>query len=150
MAIHDRIKEKVASGIGRGGFRGYSCMGVHVLDGVIGGEARGGVFPNQPLGGRLTSTTGRGRHRRLGDSLVCGELGEQGEGTLDLVGLAVRSLFSHVDAEGVGAVPVEVIVSWRGNYGCCAKDGFPSTPEHPDLGKWVGGRVRLQPYYICM
>ena len=130
-------------------------MCVHVLDGVIGREARSGVFPNQTVGGRLTSTTEGGRHRRLGDSLVGGELGEQGEGALDLVGLAVRSLFFHVDAEGVGAVSVgrevEVVVGRRGNYGCCAEDGFPSTPEHPDLGnlKWVGrdgrGRVGLQP-----
>ena len=105
-------------------------MGVRVLNGVIGGEARGGVFPNQTLdlGGRRLTTGGR-RHRRLADALVDGELGEQGEGMLDHVGLAVRSLFFHADAEG-GVVSVVEVVGWRDHYGCCAEDGFPSTPEH--------------------
>ena len=141
MTVHNGIKEKVASGIRRrGGFSGDSCLGVRILDGAVGGEVRGGVFPNQPLERRL-----RSGHRVLVDSLINSELGEQREGALDHVGLAVRALFFHVESERgiLGILHVEIC---RGSHdGCCAEDGFPSAPEHPGTlscwrsEKWLSG-----------
>lgn len=125
MAVHDGIKEKAASRIRRGGFGRDSCMGVRVLDGVVGGEMRGGVFPNQALGVRLT-----GGHRMLVDALINSGLGEQGEGARDHVGLAVWALFFHVDAERAVLGVLEVEICCGGHDGCCAEGGFPSAAEH--------------------
>ena len=137
MTIHDGIKEKVANGIRRGGFLGKSCLGVRVLDGVVGDEVRGGVFPDQALGGRLTAG-----HGKLVDSPIDVKFREQREGTLDHVGLAVWSLFFHVEAErGISAIG-KIEICRGGHDGSCAKDGFPSAPEHAGTeccGKWVGG-----------
>ena len=44
---------------------------MRILDGVIGGEVRGGVFPNQALGRRLS-----GGHRKLVDSIINGRFRE--------------------------------------------------------------------------
>ncbi len=126
MTIHDGVKEKAASGIRRSGFSGDSCLGVRVLDGVVGGEVRGRVFPSQALGGQLTLG-----HRKLVDSLINDRFREQGEGALDDVGLAVWSLFLHVDAECWIFVIYEVEICWRNRDGYHAKDGFPSAPVHP-------------------
>jgi len=127
VSVHDGINEKVTSGNGRGGLGRDHRLSMCILDGVIGGDVRGGVFPNQPFGRRLADG-----QRRCVDSLVDGEQGEQGEGALDHVHLAVWSLFFHVDAEGGVSVPV-VDVCWWGDKGCCAKNGLPGAPEHPEM-----------------
>ena len=81
----------------------------------------------------------------LVDSLINSELGEQREGALDHVGLAVRSLFFHVESEcGILGI-LQVEICRGGHDGCCAEDGFPSAPEHPGTlscwrsEKWLGG-----------
>jgi hypothetical protein len=95
VSIHDRIKEKAASGIRRGGLRGDDCLGVRIFDRVVGGKMRGGVFPNQALGGRQT-----GGHRKLVDPVSDVRLRERGEGAHDLTRLAVWALLLYLDTEG--------------------------------------------------
>ena len=110
---------------------------MRVLDGVVGSEVRGGVFPNQALGRRLS-----GGHRKLVDSIINGGFRDQGEGALDDVGLAIWSLFSHVDGESVISVVCGVEICWGDHDGHCAKDGFPCAGVHPGMQScgcgWVG------------
>ena len=102
---------------------------MRILDGVIGGEMGRGVFPDEALGGRLA-----GGCCELVYPLFDGRLGEQREGVLDHVSLAVWTFLPHVDAEGgislVCGMP-EIEIRGRDGDDCCAEEWFPSAPEHP-------------------
>ena len=145
MSVHDSIKEQTTSRIRRRGVCGDNSLGVRILDRVIGGDLRCGVFPDHTVRGRET-----GERRRPVNSLVDGRLGEQRECAFDHEGLAVWSFLFYIDGKrgSFAALRIPVIyICWRGNDDYSAKDGLPSTPEHAEIcgSEWIYA-VKLNAY----